>query len=93
MRKVQGIKTFKKGMCLKSTYRWHGEPSRTYYYKVTKPKYKGKGAYAEIYKTKINGKIDKYANVNKETFIWDFMTQIGRVNNPSGSGRTVKTEC
>ncbi len=88
--KVPGIKKFKKGMCLRQNYMWPGEPTRTYHMKVTKPQYDGKGAYVNIYKVKSNGKTEKY---NKKAFVWDFETQIGKVRNPKGSGRIVKTKC
>ena len=90
---VPGIKKFKKGMCLKYTYRWQGEPSKTYYLKVKKPQHSGSGAYADIYRTDTDGKKDKYPKARPETFIWDYETQIGRVNNPSGSGRIVPIKC
>ena len=61
--------------------------------KVKKPEHSGKGAYADIYRTDTNGKKDKYPQARKETFIWNYETQIGRINNPSGSGRIVKTKC
>lgn len=92
---VKGIKKFKKGMCLKSTYMWTGEPTKTYYYKVTKPQYGGKGADVKIYRTDTDGKKDKYPRARAETFIWDFETQIGRVKPRDGKGwgRTVPTKC
>jgi hypothetical protein len=88
--KVKGIKKFKKGMRLKYTYRWKGEPSKTYYLRVTRPEYDGEGAYCDIYRTDTNGIRDKIPQARKETFIWDYNTQIGRINNPSGSGRIIK---
>lgn len=92
--KVPGVNKLKKGMCFKYTYRWKGEPSKTYYMKVTRPEYKGDGAYAKIYRTDTDGKKDKYPRARtEEAFIWNHETQIGRVNNPSGSGRKVKVKC
>lgn len=91
--KVSGVKKFKKGMCFKHTYRWQGEPSKTYYLKLKKPEKGGTRAYAEIYRTDTDGKKDKYPRSVRETFIHTFETQIGRINNPSGSGRMVKIKC
>jgi len=88
--KVKGIKKFKKGMCFKSTYRWHGEPTKTYYYKVINPKYDGKGADTKIFKLKKDGKSEK---LNQDSFMWNYETQIGRVNNPEGWGRSIPTKC
>ena len=84
--KVKGIQKFRKGMILKSSYAWEGEPTRHYYYRVTKPEHKGEGAYADVYLKRNGNKFDK---MPRNTFLWDFQTQIGHVRRGSGWGRTV----
>jgi len=86
--KVRGVKKFRKGMILKATYMWTGEPTRTYYYRVVEPVYGGEGANVKIFKVVKNGKTEK---MDKDSFLWNYETQIGKVRPSDGKGwgRTV----
>ena len=78
--KASEVKKFKKGMCFRSIYSWEGEPTRTYYHKVTKPMYKGKGAYTKIVKVLENGKNKPHdRSIGHKSFIWDFETQTRKI--------------
>lgn len=90
--RVKGIKKFTKGMCLKKTYMWTGEPTKTYYHKVIDTTLKGTGANTKIYKVVKDGKKEK---LNQKSFLWDYETQIGKVKPSDGKGwgRAVKTKC
>ena len=91
--RVAGIKKFKIGMFLKQNYSWTGEPTKTYYHRVTEVIQGGSGAYTIIYKVKLNGKIDKYnPSLGRRSFFWTYSTQIGKIKSFKGSGRVVRVK-